>query len=324
MKFNILTATVLISFGLSHANAATQAKNVTAPFVSSSYAQTKYPIVFAHGLTGFIRVGVESFGVDYWHQILPDLARNGANTWATRTSPFNSNEIRGEQLLQQVEDILAITGAEKVNLIGHSQGAHSIRYIGGTIPQHVASMTTVAGVNKGSPVADVLLKTEGTGLDTVLTTFLNVFSGAIVWAQGLDPNTFPHDSLASAKSLSTLGALDFNTRFPAGIPSTACGEGSYQVKGMQIYSFTGNTPFTNALDPTDIAMKAGALIANKAGANDGLVPVCSARFGKTIRDDYRWNHLDEVNQVLGLRSVFSADPVDVYRQHANRLKLQGL
>ncbi|MEL1599230.1 triacylglycerol lipase, partial [Acinetobacter baumannii] len=51
---------------------------------------------------------------------------------------------------------------------------------------------------------------------------------------------------------------------------------------------------------------------------------CSAKFGKTIRDDYNWNHLDEVNQVMGIRSIFAADPVSVYRQHANRLKIQGL
>ncbi len=27
---------------------------------------------------------------------------------------------------------------------------------------------------------------------------------------------------------------------------------------------------------------------------------------------------------MGLRGLFRADPVDVYRQHANRLKMQGL
>jgi hypothetical protein len=51
-----------------------------------------------------------------------DLARNGANVYATQVSPFNSTEIRGEQLAQQVEEIIAITGQTKVNLIGHSQG----------------------------------------------------------------------------------------------------------------------------------------------------------------------------------------------------------
>jgi triacylglycerol esterase/lipase EstA (alpha/beta hydrolase family) len=38
----------------------------------------------------------------------------------------------------------------------------------------------------------------------------------------------------------------------------------------------------------------------------------------------RQNHLDEVNQLVGLRDWFSADPVTLYRQHANRLKNLGL
>ena len=58
-------------------------------------------------------------------------------------------------------------------------------------------------------------------------------------------------------------------------------------------------------------------------ANDGLVAACSSRPGKHL-GDYLQNHLDEINQVLGLRDWFAADPVTLYRQHANRLKLQGL
>lgn len=74
----------------------------------------------------------------------------------------------------------------------------------------------------------------------------------------------------------------------------------------------------------DSALLGTSLLINAGRDNDGLVPRCSAKFGKTIRDDYRWNHLDEVNQILGLRAIFSPDPVQVYREHTNRLKLQGL
>ena len=76
-------------------------------------------------MAGFNRVGTDTLGLDYWYQILPDLARNGGNVWATRVSPFNSTEVRGEQLAQQVEEIIAITGKPKVNLIGHSHGAYN-------------------------------------------------------------------------------------------------------------------------------------------------------------------------------------------------------
>ncbi|WP_445116998.1 esterase/lipase family protein [Acinetobacter sp. WZC-1] len=330
MQYKLLSVALITASSLitTATNAADLFKQVTASKVDSGYAKTKYPIVFAHGMTGFISLGTENFGLDYWYQILPDLARNGATVYATQVSPFNSSEVRGEQLLKQVQDILAVTGADKVNLIGHSHGGQSIRYVGGTIPGKIASMTSVAGPNRGSPMADFVVKANdmlnGTGLNVVVATIVNAFSGAITWASGLDPNTFPHDSLAGAKSLSTEGALAFNKNFPMGIPNTACGDGPAEENGIKLYSFIGRSPFTNMFDPMDYAMEATSFFVNSAGKNDGLVPVCSSRLGKTIRDDYGWNHLDEVNQMMGIRGWFTADPVQVYREHANRLKNEGL
>ncbi len=58
--------------------------------------------------------------------------------------------------------------------------------------------------------------------------------------------------------------------------------------------------------------------------HDGGVPVYSASFGKIIRNDYYWNHLDEINMMFGLISPFASNPVSVLRQHANRLQKDGL
>ena len=58
--------------------------------------------------------------------------------------------------------------------------------------------------------------------------------------------------------------------------------------------------------------------------SDGLVGKCSGHFGKVLRDDYSMNHLDEVNQLFGLTSIFETSPVSVFRSHANRLKNAGL
>lgn len=326
MKYGVLTAGLLMAATCFTAHASTQASQVTAK-ASSQYAKTKYPIVFSHGMAGFIQVGTDQFGLDYWYQILPDLARNGANVWATRVSPFNSSEIRGEQLLEQVKEIAAITGEDKVNLIGHSHGGPTIRYVAGSEPKLVASLTTVGAPHKGSPVADLILKAEGTAIEAPLLGTINLVSKAITWAQGLDPNSYPHDSLAGGSSLTLAGSAKFNQKYPIGMPSTACGEGAYSWKhgDEQIYnySFTGVGQVTNLLDP-DSALKVTALLIDGGKENDGLVSRCSAKFGKTIRDNYNWNHLDEVNMVLGLKNLFAPDPVDVYRQHANRLKLQGL
>ena len=322
MKYKLLFAS-LLTVSTIHMAVASEATQVTTTKVNSSYAKTKYPIVFNHGMAGFITLGTNQFGLDYFYQILPDLARNGANVWATRVSPLNSTEVRGEQLLQQVLEIRAITGAPKVNLVGHSHGGPTIRYVAGVRPDVVASLTSVAGPNKGSPVADLIIKAEGTAVEAPLVGAVNFLSKAIVWAQGLDPKSYPHDALAGGNSLSLSGSALFNSKFPLGMPTTACGEGKALDQGIYNYSFTGVGTITNLLDP-DSALKVTSLLIDGGKNNDGLVSKCSAKFGKTIRDDYNWNHLDEVNQMLGLKALFAPDPVDVYRQHANRLKLQGL
>ncbi len=58
--------------------------------------------------------------------------------------------------------------------------------------------------------------------------------------------------------------------------------------------------------------------------NDGMVARCSAYIGKVINDSYKLNHTDLANMMFGLTGLFAQDPVALYRQHANRLKLQGL
>ena len=323
-KTTLLLAGLLSCLGLnSHASTTTQSSQIKSNFVISSYAKTKYPLVFAHGMGGWIRAGTDELGVDYWYQILPDLAKNGANVWATRVSPFNSSEVRGEQLLQQVDDIIALTGKAKVNLLGHSHGGHSIAYVSNVAPEKVASATAIASPLKGSKTADFILQVEHTALEKPVVEVVNFVSQMMIWAQGLNPNSYPHDSLSAGRSLTVAGSLDFQKRYPLGMPNSACGDGPSQQNGIYFYSFTGTGTVTNPLDP-DALLGVTALTTDIKGDNDGLVSRCSAKFGKTIRDDYNWNHLDIINQFFGLTSSFAPDPVSVYRQHANRLKLQGL
>lgn len=291
----------------------------------SDYTKTKYPIVLAHGMSGFVNIGP----IEYWHGIPADLVENGASVHVTQVSAFESNEVRGEQLLAQVQDILAITGAGKVNLIGHSQGAPTIRYVGKMLPGKVASLTTVGGVNKtGSPVADVILQATqlpviGAPATSLLTSIVNGFGGLLGMGSG---ETFTQDSYAGLISMSTAGTAAFNSQFPAGIPATACGEGAYETNGIKNYSWSGTGVLTNPLDPSDamLGLTSLAFVGKTDWQNDGLVGRCSSHFGKVVRDNYFMNHIDEVNLIFGLVSIFETNPKSLYRQHANRLKLVGL
>ena len=288
----------------------------TSAQAQSTYTQTRYPVVLVHGLFGF-----DSFlGIDYFYGIPQALAQGGARVFVAQVSAANSTEVRGEQLLAQVKNIMAITGARKVNLIGHSHGGPTIRYVAGVAPQLVASVTSIGGVNKGSRVADILRGVAPAGglSEAIVSGAVKAFVALINLGSG--GTSLPQTPTAAIDSLTTAGSLDFNRRFPQALPND-CGSGADTVGGVRYYSWAGIQPVTNLLDISDGSLGILSLVFSEA--NDGLVSACSSRLGKHL-GDYRQNHLDEVNQVLGLTDWFAADPVTLYRQHANRLKLQGL
>lgn len=278
--------------------------------------QTRYPIVLVHGLFGFD----SALGVDYFYGIPDALRQGGAKVYVAQVSAANSSEVRGEQLLAQVKTILAITGAGKVNLVGHSHGGPTTRYVAGVAPQLVASVTSIGGVNKGSRVADILRGVAPAG--SVSEAVANSAAKALVALINLTSggSGLPQMPTAALDSLTTRGLADFNRRFPQGLPS-GCGSGAELVNGVRYYSWTGTKTLTNVLDASDALLGVLGLVFGEA--NDGLVSACSSRLG-THLGDYRQNHLDEVNQLVGLRDWFSTDPVTLYRQQANRLKAAGL
>ncbi|PRP70736.1 lipase [Chromobacterium amazonense] len=286
---------------------------------SAGYTQTRYPIVLVHGLFGFGQL----LGVDYFYQVPAALQADGAQVFVAEVSATDSNEARGEQLLQQVRQILAITGAQKVNLIGHSQGAPTARYVAGVRPDLVASVTTVGGVNKGSTVADIVrgVAPPGTVSEAVASAIAGALAKVIAFFSGT--SDLPQQPIAALNSLTTAGSLAFNAKFPGGVPASACGEGDYQANGVRYYSWTGAATTTNVLDPLTVPM--GVLgLAFGSTPSDGLVGVCSTHLGQVIRDDYKMNHVNEINQSFGLVSLFEVSPVSLYRQQANRLKNAGL
>ncbi len=73
-----------------------------------------------------------------------DGRKNGATVYVAAVSQVNSSEARGEQLLQQMRTWAARDGVKKFNLIGHSQGGPTARYVGSVAPELVASISTVA------------------------------------------------------------------------------------------------------------------------------------------------------------------------------------
>ncbi|MES2089375.1 MAG: triacylglycerol lipase [Pseudomonadota bacterium] len=280
-------------------------------------SKTKYPLVLVHGFIGFDNI---LGAVNYFYDIPGNLRNDGATVYIASVNPAQTTEFRGEELIQQMKQWAAKDGVKKFNLIGHSHGGPTVRYAAGTVPGMVASVSTMAGTHFGSKVADDILAatTPGGGFDQAATAGLKL----IAWLTG-NKTTSDADLLTALNALSSNGSAAFNAKFPVGKPTTTCGQGpnTASIAGNSIkwYSFSGNVVKTNAWDVSDALLTFTADYF-KGEANDGLVSQCSSHWGKVIKDNYNWNHLDEVNQVLGTIGKDAPDPVAFYKQHANRLK----
>jgi triacylglycerol lipase len=285
---------------------------------ADTYTQTKYPIVLVHGLLGFDAIGP----INYWYNIPQALQSGGATVFISQESAVNSSEVRGEQLLQELRQLQAAYGYQKFNLIGHSQGGQTVRYVAAVAPDLVASVTTVGTPHQGSKVADGLEHdTAQWGMTAFVESVVTAFGTFIDWLAGTPG--LPQNALGALESLDTPGAQAFNASYPQGAPTSNCGQGPSVVNGIRYYSAGGTSVWTNVFDLSDPAL---ALTATYFGseANDGLVSQCSSHWGTVLRDNYPWNHLDEVNQAFGLRGLFAPDPAAFYRSQANRLQSLGL
>ncbi|WP_058546564.1 esterase/lipase family protein [Pseudomonas fluorescens] len=295
----------------------------------SQRCATRYPLVLVPGMLGFIRLVL----YPYWYGIVSALRRGGAVVVAVKVSPLHSSEVRGEQLLARIEEILRQTGAQKVNLIGHSQGSLTARYAAAKRPDLVASVTSVAGTNHGSELADYLQahypaeSAKGRLLSAVLRLVNALMS---LLETGYRGPKLPVDIHASHASLTTAGVALFNQRYPQGLPVTWGGNGPEEVSGVRYYSWSGTLQpgktdkGRNLFDGTNRSCRLFArTFVREAGQCDGMVGRYSSHLGTVIRDDYPLDHFDIVNQSLGLVGK-GAEPIRLFVEHAERLKAAGV
>lgn len=306
---------------------------------SNSSGAVQYPIVLVHGLSGFDTL----LFVDYFFGVENALASVGADeVFTAQVTAFESNEVRGEQLLSYVQDVLAVTGASKVNLIGHSQGGPTSRYVAAVRPDLVASVTSIGSPHYGSDVADLITNSP---LSPAVSGIADALGGLIAALSG-DPGQ-SQNAMAALASLDSAGSAVFNAAYPQGLRNGSCrttpwvnvgrwwfpkwvkdysvNDGDHVVNGVRYYSWGGTynaLTNSNALDPIDAVFALTSLV--HGDDNDGLVERCSMHLGDNIRDDYTLNHLDQTNGLFGLRGLFTTSPLPLYKAHAARLKNAGL
>jgi triacylglycerol lipase len=202
-----------------------------APEAHAGAAKTTYPVVFAHGMAGFDNLlGYDYWGDDYGMFVgdacgFMEMGCNedidgGQKTFVAQVQPFQSSEVRGLDLANDIEGYMASSGATRVNLIGHSQGGLDARKAAKVLYQRkghtvVSVLVSVSSPHRGSPVAKYILDLKP-GVTSVIAALAEYY-GATVYQSG-------NDAYAGAKQLVyndysstdgiTTGAKAYNTANP--------------------------------------------------------------------------------------------------------------
>jgi pimeloyl-ACP methyl ester carboxylesterase len=171
------------------------------PASHAAAAKSAHPVVFAHGMGGFNNI----LGFDYWGDDYGLFVGDPCNgfleftcnpyiddrqrTFIAQVQAFESSEVRGLDLADDIEGYLATTGVGTVNIIGHSQGAIDARKAARVLYERrgytaIKVLTSVSGPHRGSPVARYILE-QGPGVTNVLDT-LATYYGDTVYQEGND------------------------------------------------------------------------------------------------------------------------------------------
>ena len=264
---------------------------------------TRFPIVMVHGWTGFENIGP----LDYFYGVRPDLEGLGYPIAVAVLDPYNSVDVRGEQLVDFVEATLGARRARKVNLFGHSQGGIDSRYVaspaGGALGGQVGAVITLGTPHQGTPFTDIALGLIPGPAEQVLVFLLN-FLGAAQSQQS--------DVEASLYTLSeTYMQGEFNQVY-------------VDDPSVEYLSWMGETcPLgigcQDSVDP--LLLFSYELIEMVAGANDGLVPESSAMWGEFL-GLIPADHIDQIGQIAGVTGL-NYDHIEFFRDNARMLRERG-
>jgi triacylglycerol lipase len=276
---------------------------------SSNSCATKYPVVLAHGMGASAEIlGI----VDYWWGIDDALNDEGCRVYKTSVNGMDSTRNKAIAFRDQFAYIKAITGASKLNIIGHSHGtiytrdAISNLYIGDEpVSKFVATHTSIAGPHQGSVIADLIIGIVPDSLEWLVGDTLD-FVYAFVFGD-TDPNSLENGYNLTRPYMQNV----FN-------PNTQ------NVPGIMYQSWAAKAKTSC---PSVILEATWLVMLIYEGANDGLVSVNSAKWG-TFRgvEDAAWyspgcDHLNIVDQLFGITPGFDAP--DFFVDIVSELKNNG-
>lgn len=241
---------------------------------------TRYPILLVHGV--FFR---DFKLVNYWGRIPAELELNGARLFYGEHSSALPVHESARELSLRIREVCERTGAEKVNLIGHSKGGLDCRaaLADPQVKAHVASLTTINTPHRGCEFADYLLNVMSNEQQQAIARSYNAAAHALG-----DPAP---NFIAAVGDLTASGTALLNKELPQTIEGVWCASIGSRLNGAASGTFPLNFTYF--------------LARRFDGPNDGLVGERSFAWGNSYR----------FLTVEGRRGISHGDVVDLNREN---------
>eukprot|EP01102_Stenamoeba_stenopodia_P005145 TRINITY_DN15655_c0_g1_i1.p1 TRINITY_DN15655_c0_g1~~TRINITY_DN15655_c0_g1_i1.p1 ORF type:complete len:354 (-),score=49.15 TRINITY_DN15655_c0_g1_i1:64-1125(-) len=240
----------------------------------------RYPLVLTHGIGG------DKPLLPYYYQIKADLESLGCTVFQPKVPRYATVYSRAEVLQSKIKEIVDLTGATKLNIVGHSMGGLDARHFIAHLEGYkvIASLTTVGTPHRGSPWAELLVGhlCDRMKMDKYIGRLIGLDTGAYMCVRP--------------------GFLEqtFNPMTP-------------NHPDVTYFSFSG---YVEEMPPVHPLFLAFRHISKVAGPNDGLVSVESAKWGNHV-ETLKLDHAEMINWCL------TYDARRLYRRIANMLYEQG-
>lgn len=288
---------------------------VMARKATSEKCKTQYPIIFAHGFSA--KEGMLGF-FDYFWGVEELIHKEGGLTLTPTVNSMDSTEVKAKSFKAQVEDYLLLTGAEKVNIIGHSHGGVYSRYAITMLGMGhlVASLTTIDSVHRGSSGPDMVLEMCG-----AINKIMGVKDGVTENIAAGIVDIIYENILGDDSPQSKLNCTNMSTDYMKNIFNPVVKD----IPGIHYQSYAGVIKYISPLNSWAILLWPS--IGVREGPNDGCVSEYSARWGHykgKVKGSW-WcsgvDHIKIIGQPFGITPGFNA-PL-FYRNIVRELKRDG-
>lgn len=226
-----------------------------------------YPIVLSHGVLGFDdKQGLLGGAIKYWGGMDSYLRDQGVAVLTPGTNPMQSVANRANDQRNQINTWMAANGYTKVNILAHSQGALVSRFMVSSLgmASKVATVTSVNGVNRGTPIADIALAVIPSWLQPTLNLVVNVISQLVY-------GKTQQDIIAMTSSLTIANVNALNSTNP-------------DAAGVKYFSYGSKITLPDLIQHPLMGIVypitwTGGVFNGQGGDNDGVVPLSSQKWG---------------------------------------------